>query len=76
MDKQHYIPSDDNNEGTYQFYSELAAKAERDSVFHVAEVLWLKARKVAKHPNNGEWADKRAMFCRRMKERPGMGAAA
>ena len=31
MDKQHYIPSDDNNEGTYKFYSELAAKAERDS---------------------------------------------
>ena len=53
-----------NDAGTYQFYSKLAARNERAGSFSSAEALWLKAMRRAETKRSREWANARAGICR------------
>jgi hypothetical protein len=53
-----------NDAGTYQFYSKLAARNERAGSFSSAEALWLKAKRRAETKRSLEWANARAGICR------------
>ena len=49
----------------YYTAAEAAAVKERNGQYVQAEKLWLRAKKLAKHPNNMEWAVNRSHYCMR-----------
>ncbi len=52
-----------NDAGTYQFYSKLAARNERAGSYSSAEALWLKAKRRAYDLRSRDWASARAGIC-------------
>lgn len=54
----------------YQHYAEKAAEAESKGNYKEAQDYWEIAKLSAKKTANRDWAEQRAVFCKRVNEKP------
>ena len=55
-----------DEDGTFIYYAKMAARNESAGNPSTAELLWLKAMRVAVKPINREWAYRRAAMCKQL----------
>lgn len=64
------MSKNDSKFNRFKYYSEQAAKNERDGALDDARDQWNIALLNAPGPKNREWCKRRAMFCERLISKP------